>query len=512
MKKILKRILYFLLGLFALLCAFVLFCAFHPDVTNTLADFLYPDRMEKASVEQKNEQEESNRAGVLPEHEAREMKEVLAGTENPDIDYEESNNQGIQKNLRTDYIPPEQSNISVPGNLLEKTGFQPVREEREELEEKAAEELTRQLGVGNTGDGLSFDPLYYPYYAMLDDKGQHIYRQIYANANDIRQSFAPVEAVTAGELKHIFEAVYNDHPDLFWLETAYSGKYRRNGQCVEIDLRFNRTVQNLEAAKAAFTQNANTIIAGARGLGSAYEKEVFVHDAIIDKVTYDLNAEMNQSAYSALVNGQTVCAGYARAFQYIMQQLQIPCYYCTGFAGEAHAWNIIYLQDGYYNVDTTWDDADRKTYNYFNKTDNDYAGTHVRQDLSVYLPPCNGEMYRNLEQNDDIIWEESAGEELRSIEDVGISEDEILYTLADYYTDCYNQMVQRGSGSYIFSNVIQGEALLEEWYEDYLEKGFWTGYMENAVLDSGCVYSEIYFVAEPLQGDRYLISHVTEMW
>ena len=34
---------------------------------------------------------------------------------------------------------------------------------------------------------------------------------------------------------------------------------------------------------------------------------------LIDKISYNLGAEMNQSAYSALVNGQTVCAGYARA-------------------------------------------------------------------------------------------------------------------------------------------------------------------------------------------------------
>ena len=53
------------------------------------------------------------------------------------------------------------------------------------------------------------------------------------------------------------------------------------------------------------------------------EKEKFVHDALIDKISYNLGAEMNQSAYSTLVNGQTVCAGYARAFQYLLQQLGI---------------------------------------------------------------------------------------------------------------------------------------------------------------------------------------------
>ncbi len=129
-----------------------------------------------------------------------------------------------------------------------------------------------------------------------------------------------------------------------------------------------------------------------------------------------MGAEMNQSAYSALVNGQTVCAGYARAFQYILQQLGIPCYYCTGFAGESHAWNIVMLDGEFYNVDTTWDDMGIGTYDYFNKTDKDYADNHIRQELSVYLPPCNGQAYRNLEQN-----AEDSG--LRSLLDVGLTDE-----------------------------------------------------------------------------------------
>ena len=71
-----------------------------------------------------------------------------------------------------------------------------------------------QLDVGNTGTDLSLTFLYYPYYAMLDEKGQHMYRQIYANANDVYSQFLPVEEMTAGQLRNIFSAVYNDHPEL----------------------------------------------------------------------------------------------------------------------------------------------------------------------------------------------------------------------------------------------------------------------------------------------------------
>lgn len=108
---------------------------------------------------------------------------------------------------------------------------------------------------------------------------------------------------------------------------------------------------------------------------------------------------MNQSAYSALVYGRTVCAGYARALQYLLQQFDIPCYYVTGYAGENHAWNIVKLDDGYYNVDSTWDDTNPNTYDYFNCSDDEYAKDHARRDLSVYLPPCKGNRYSGLEVN-----------------------------------------------------------------------------------------------------------------
>lgn len=229
---------------------------------------------------------------------------------------------------------------------------------------------------------------------MLSENQQSVYRQIYANAQNLTEKFAPEKTVSASDVKTAFEAVIGDHPEMFWLETGYSSKYLANGQCVEIDLKYNGTADDLESAKQRFDAAAQNLITGAASLDSNYEKEKYVHDALASAVTYDLTADMNQSAYSALVNGKSVCAGYARAYQYLLQQLGIPCYYCTGYSGGDHAWNIVKLEDGYYNVDVTWDDAAAIRYDYFNKTDADFASTHVRQNLSVYLPACNGTAYR----------------------------------------------------------------------------------------------------------------------
>mgnify|MGYP002715338042 CR=1 FL=1 len=495
--KILKRLLYVIMILFVLLCMLVLLCALVPGMTEKIAGFLYRDGNRPATVETSDSPPPEERVEV-PESSIREdnsdAQEKLA----------DAGLAGIAEEITSSYIPPNQAAIVIPAEVSGRNGYQQIQGENEQIDEETAGRLESQLDTGYTGDGLAFDGLYYPYYAMLDETGKHLYRQIYANANELYAVFAPVEEVTAGQLKNIFSAVYNDHPELFWMETAYACKYKKGGPCVEITLKFNRTAQDLAGAKAVFHENANPIIAGAQQLSSNYEKEKFVHNALIDRIDYNLRAEMNQSAYSALVNGQTVCAGYARAFQYLLQQLGIPCYYCTGYAGESHAWNIVALEDGYYNVDTTWDDTGGGNYDYFNKTDSDYGSSHIRQELSVYLPPCNGQAYRDLEPE-----EESS---LRSLADVGISEDQVITDMAGYYEDCYSQLVQNGRGNYTFYNVIEGEQLLEEWYQEHQLENYWEAYMNNAIEAVGASYCEIGLEVEALQGERYLFGHKTSIW
>ncbi len=260
-------------------------------------------------------------------------------------------------------------------------------------------ELTSLEDSGITGEEYTFDTKYYPYYGFLTPNEQILYKQIYANIYSLASVFRPTVTVMSTEVTNAMEAVYNDHPELFWLNTSYSYKYTKNKNVVQIILSFNETATDINATKMKFYTSANKIIRSAKKLNTNYKKEKYVHDAIIELSNYNLNADMNQSAYSALVNGNTVCAGYARAFQYIMIELGIPTYYVTGDSKGDHAWNIVLLSDGYYNVDLTWDDTNPISYTYFNLTDSDFSQTHTRTGSSLSLPSCTGTIYRKLETN-----------------------------------------------------------------------------------------------------------------
>ncbi len=299
------------------------------------------------------------------------------------------------------YKVPLTDSVTIPETVSGLNGCAEISATMTEVKSDEAAKLKEELGEGDTGALLVFEQSFYPYYHMLNDEEKELYRQIYANAYALNEKFTPCVEIFSTNLGRVVEAVFNDHPVLFWIETSYGCKYGPDGRVVEISLQYNEASKKIEQSRQKFDEKAEEILCVARTLSSDYEKEKYVHDRLAALVTYGTDAEMNQSAYSALVGGKTVCAGYARAFQYLMQQLGIPCYYCRGYSGENHAWNIVELFGDYYNVDVTWDDAELNNYDYFNKTDEDLAATHIRKSLSVKLPACNGVLYGGLEKSDN---------------------------------------------------------------------------------------------------------------
>jgi len=256
-----------------------------------------------------------------------------------------------------------------------------------------AQDTTTKPATSNSGTS-SFPEKMYPYRAMLTSTQQAVYDQVYENAMKINASFNISGSIDSSGLTNVMTAIYNDHPELFWMDTSYSYGYTTKGTVVSIVLEFNDTVNNFTASKNKFDNVANSIIAKTSGLTSDLEKEKMVYKSLMNIDTYDENSLLNQSAYSAMVNGSSVCAGYSRAFQYIMMQIGIPCYFCSGYANNGnHAWNIVKLNDNYYNVDLSWDDSigdasNTFSFQYFNISDSVFSGTHTRRDMSVKLPVC----------------------------------------------------------------------------------------------------------------------------
>ena len=111
-----------------------------------------------------------------------------------------------------------------------------------------------------------------------------------------------------------------------------------------------------------------------------YEKLAAIYDYICTNVSYDYtnlnNSDYNlkYTGYAALVNGTSVCQGYAVLMYRLLLASGVDCRIVAGESyGEKHSWNIVKLGNQYYNVDATWD-AGYLTYKYFLKSEANFIG------------------------------------------------------------------------------------------------------------------------------------------
>lgn len=196
----------------------------------------------------------------------------------------------------------------------------------------------------------------------------------------------------------IHDVFDREHPEVFWLSgrfsSSYSGSwsYSIQGKTCTVTYRADMVVWlqysgfdiraqkylaegSLEAAIRVRDSAIREILSGCP-TGSDYEKVGYLNDALTVRNAYNAAvAEGNSSmadaeaweSISALVgrsgNAGPVCEGYARAFQVLCDQVQIPCVLVNGPAkssangpSSGHMWNYVQLDGGWYAVDVTWND------------------------------------------------------------------------------------------------------------------------------------------------------------
>ncbi len=234
---------------------------------------------------------------------------------------------------------------------------------------------------------LEFNPEYSIYYAQLTADEQEIYAQIFDAISQGTNEVVFDHKVVQSSIDRVMSSIHKDQPQFFWLDSSYyiETTRSRNSTYVLLSMTFNDLALDLENNKRRFHDASEKILEIARAYKTQEEQELYVHDALARNTAYIDSSEFNQTAFSAIVNHESVCAGHARAFQYLMRELGIPCYYSTGTASqdngepESHGWNIVKLNGQYYNVDVTWDKLEPKDhplfknnvaiYRYFNRSD-----------------------------------------------------------------------------------------------------------------------------------------------
>lgn len=209
-------------------------------------------------------------------------------------------------------------------------------------------------------------------------------------------------SLSLSQMEEVYQIFRYSNPQYYFLKSAYlkNGTYGIAG-CVY------PAFANGSARAAATKKVQSQVSSWQKKIDacSTDEKKVkMIHDLIIDKVEYnqtlydnhfkDEDTAYSQSAYSVFCTDLTVCAGYSQAFEMMCNGSGIDAVAVTSYY---HEWNKVRLNDSWYNVDCTWDDANGQIYyyyfersDYFYDTDPaDIYKNHTEEDIwEGYLPAC----------------------------------------------------------------------------------------------------------------------------
>ncbi len=232
-------------------------------------------------------------------------------------------------------------------------------------------------------------------YAQLSDSDRTLYRDIYTilinHAEDVL-----INSLDADQVDRVFQLVMNDHPEIFYVNGYSMNKYTLNGVPTSLEFTGTYTKTKDEADEAWPTINTYEAkcFAGMPENADDYGKVKYVYEYLIENTDYNLDAEDNQNILSVFATGESVCQGYAKATQYLLNELGIPCLILTGVVkgGEPHAWNMAYVDGQWTYIDTTWGDASYRnvdtgatwneiTYDYLCVGEDDLMGTHHADNL-----------------------------------------------------------------------------------------------------------------------------------
>lgn len=155
---------------------------------------------------------------------------------------------------------------------------------------------------------------------------------------------------------------------------------------------------SLSTKNLAIKKEVDAFLANHISIGMTNQEKIkAVHDYLVKTTQYDTllvdnpiinaeNASDSYSAYGVLVNHVGVCDGYAKAFTMFMDILGVPSERVVGSSyynkkAVNHAWNRVYVNGQYLNIDVTWDDpvpdrGENIRYDYYLITDKELAKDH----------------------------------------------------------------------------------------------------------------------------------------
>ncbi|MEW4153576.1 transglutaminase domain-containing protein [Bacillus thuringiensis] len=219
--------------------------------------------------------------------------------------------------------------------------------------------------------------------------------------------------------------------------TRYSIKGMPGDYTFTLQVKYRESKEQTQYVKAQAKSIVGSIVKPGM---DEHEKVKAIHDYVVKHVSYDTSYQA-YTAYEALANRSAVCQGYTLLTYELLKEAGIQNHIVTGTGnGQAHAWNLVNIENKWYHLDTTFDDpvpdkAGRVTYSYFNMSDERLSKDH-EWDRSKYPAATTsyfGELTNKIK----------AGSSKTVVYEQMLKETNLQYLSAEYGAENYNEFKQK---------------------------------------------------------------------
>lgn len=255
------------------------------------------------------------------------------------------------------------------------------------------------------------------YYSVCNELEKKIYNTIFDGLSEYRTkiSFYRCSEISGNVIGRVFKEVLYDNPRIFY--TCTQGYYiEMSLTTITLIPKYFFSINAVLELQDWLDEMLIDICTPILETEDIFAKEIYIHNYLIQNVEYsDIAVSQPINAYTVvgtLFEKNSVCSGVALSFKLLMDFLEIPCITATGTAInsmgniERHAWNIVYIEDEYYQVDVTWDLINGKNdrvikYDYFNLTTDEMNKSRV---TDYEYPLCISEKYNYFFYTDAIVY------------------------------------------------------------------------------------------------------------